>query len=95
MVHRTRAAGPRIAISVRIACRSPRADGGGRGANASGGTKPARCDANIIVETGSARDPHHFAVLLGFGANAHRSVPPKRKRWGPTTNFAIAKTTVP
>ncbi len=29
-----------------------------------------RCDANIIVETGSARDPHHFAVLLGFGATA-------------------------
>ena len=27
-----------------------------------------RCDANIIVETASARDPHHFAVLLGFGA---------------------------
>ncbi|QGX89137.1 hypothetical protein BHJ80_22110 [Escherichia coli] len=26
-----------------------------------------RCDANIIVETASARDPHHFAVLLGFG----------------------------
>jgi len=29
-----------------------------------------RCDTNIIVETGSARDPHHFAVLLGFGATA-------------------------
>jgi len=29
-----------------------------------------RCDANIIVETGSARDPHQFAVLLGFGATA-------------------------
>ncbi|GKX64064.1 glutamate synthase large subunit [Pragia fontium] len=29
-----------------------------------------RCDANIIVETASARDPHHFAVLLGFGATA-------------------------
>uniref|UniRef100_A0A366I867 Glutamate synthase [NADPH] large chain n=1 Tax=Brenneria salicis ATCC 15712 = DSM 30166 TaxID=714314 RepID=A0A366I867_9GAMM len=32
--------------------------------------KSLRCDANIIVETGSARDPHHFAVLLGFGATA-------------------------
>ncbi len=32
--------------------------------------KNLRCDANIIVETGSARDPHHFAVLLGFGATA-------------------------
>lgn len=29
-----------------------------------------RCDANIIVETGFARDPHHFAVLFGFGATA-------------------------
>ncbi|SDI62657.1 glutamate synthase (NADPH) large subunit [Ferrimonas sediminum] len=29
-----------------------------------------RCDTNILVETGSARDPHHFAVLLGFGATA-------------------------
>ncbi|WP_026972879.1 glutamate synthase large subunit [Aliagarivorans marinus] len=29
-----------------------------------------RCDSNIIVETGSARDPHHFAVLLGLGATA-------------------------
>ncbi len=29
-----------------------------------------RCDANIVVETGSARDPHQFAVLLGFGATA-------------------------
>ncbi|EHD23431.1 MULTISPECIES: glutamate synthase large subunit [Brenneria] len=32
--------------------------------------KSLRCDANIIVETASARDPHHFAVLLGFGATA-------------------------
>jgi len=29
-----------------------------------------RCDTNILVETGSARDSHHFAVLLGFGATA-------------------------
>ncbi len=29
-----------------------------------------RCDTNIIVETGSVRDPHQFAVLLGFGATA-------------------------
>ncbi len=29
-----------------------------------------RCDANIIVETGTARDSHQFAVLLGFGATA-------------------------
>ena len=29
-----------------------------------------RCAANILVETGVARDPHHFAVLIGFGATA-------------------------
>ena len=29
-----------------------------------------RCDANIVVETGAARDPHHFAVLIGLGATA-------------------------
>ncbi|MEX0605251.1 MAG: glutamate synthase large subunit [Marinobacter sp.] len=32
--------------------------------------KGLRCDANILVETGWARDPHHFAVLFGFGATA-------------------------
>ncbi|WP_016955080.1 glutamate synthase large subunit [Catenovulum agarivorans] len=29
-----------------------------------------RCDSNLIVETASARDPHHFAVLIGLGATA-------------------------
>jgi glutamate synthase (NADPH/NADH) large chain len=29
-----------------------------------------RCDANIVVETGTARDPHHFACLIGYGATA-------------------------
>ncbi|MDU0352842.1 glutamate synthase large subunit [Paraglaciecola aquimarina] len=32
--------------------------------------KGLRCDANIVVETASVRDPHHFAVLLGLGATA-------------------------
>ncbi|MCH8505542.1 MAG: glutamate synthase large subunit [Ectothiorhodospiraceae bacterium] len=32
--------------------------------------KGLRCDANIVVETGTARDPHHFAVLIGYGATA-------------------------
>ena len=27
-----------------------------------------RCDVNLIVETGVARDPHHFACLIGYGA---------------------------
>ncbi len=42
---------------------------------------PARCTStwcapacaatvNLIVETGTARDPHHFACLIGFGATA-------------------------
>ena len=29
-----------------------------------------RCDANLIVKTGTARDPHHFATLIGYGASA-------------------------
>ncbi len=29
-----------------------------------------RCDSNIVIETASARDSHHFAVLLGLGATA-------------------------
>ena len=29
-----------------------------------------RCDANIIVETGVARDAHHVACLIGYGATA-------------------------
>ncbi|MEW9797139.1 glutamate synthase large subunit [Alteromonas sp. CYL-A6] len=32
--------------------------------------KALRCDANIVVETATARDPHHFAVLIGLGATA-------------------------
>lgn len=29
-----------------------------------------RCEANIIVETGTARDSHHVAALIGYGATA-------------------------
>lgn len=29
-----------------------------------------RCDVNLIIETGTARDPHHMACLLGCGATA-------------------------
>ncbi len=29
-----------------------------------------RCNSNIVVETGSARDPHHFGCLIGYGATA-------------------------
>jgi glutamate synthase (NADPH/NADH) large chain len=33
-------------------------------------TEGLRCDCNIIVETASAWNSHHFAVLLGYGASA-------------------------
>tara|TARA_Y100000590_G_scaffold286981_1_gene322971 strand:- start:92300 stop:96769 length:4470 start_codon:yes stop_codon:yes gene_type:complete len=29
-----------------------------------------RCNCNLIIETASSRNPHEFAVLLGFGATA-------------------------
>ncbi len=29
-----------------------------------------RTEANVVVETATARDPHHFAVLFGYGATA-------------------------
>ncbi|MDZ4814300.1 MAG: glutamate synthase large subunit [Pseudomonadota bacterium] len=29
-----------------------------------------RCECNLIVETGTTRDPHHFACLIGYGATA-------------------------
>src|SRR5690554_313987 len=29
-----------------------------------------RCDANIIIKTGAARDPHQVAALIGYGATA-------------------------
>src|SRR5690606_38807293 len=29
-----------------------------------------RCDCIFFLDTGAARDPHHFAVLIGFGASA-------------------------
>lgn len=29
-----------------------------------------RCNANMIIETATARDSHHFGVLLGYGATA-------------------------
>lgn len=29
-----------------------------------------RCKVSIIVETATARDPHHFATLIGYGASA-------------------------
>ena len=29
-----------------------------------------RCQANIVVVTATARDPHHFATLIGYGATA-------------------------
>lgn len=57
--------------------------------------KSLRCDTNIIVETASARDPHHFAVLLGFGATAiypylvYESISDLAKRHGLTDTIAL------
>ena len=32
--------------------------------------KGLRCDSNLVIETATARDPHHFACLIGYGATA-------------------------
>ncbi len=29
-----------------------------------------RCKCNLVIETGTARDPHHFGCLIGYGATA-------------------------
>ena len=29
-----------------------------------------RCDCNLLIDTATARDPHHFACLIGYGATA-------------------------
>jgi glutamate synthase (NADPH/NADH) large chain len=29
-----------------------------------------RCKCNLLIETGTTRDPHHFACLIGYGATA-------------------------
>ncbi len=29
-----------------------------------------RCKCNLLIETGTAREPHHFACLIGYGATA-------------------------
>jgi glutamate synthase (NADPH) large chain len=29
-----------------------------------------RCKCNLLIETATARDPHHFACLIGYGATA-------------------------
>ncbi|HET7314877.1 glutamate synthase large subunit [Salinisphaera sp.] len=29
-----------------------------------------RCDANLVIDTAAARDAHHFACLIGYGATA-------------------------
>ncbi|WP_297114804.1 glutamate synthase central domain-containing protein [Thermomonas sp.] len=45
-----------------------------------------RCAVNLIVETGTARDPHHFACLIGYGATAvypylaYQTLRPRRAR---------------
>ncbi len=34
------------------------------------GAAGLRCRANLVIDTATVRDPHHFACLLGFGATA-------------------------
>ena len=41
-----------------------------RGAPPPGRAPACAATCNLIVETGTARDPHHFACLIGFGATA-------------------------
>ena len=33
-------------------------------------TKGLRCDANLLISTAYARDPHQIATLIGYGASA-------------------------
>jgi glutamate synthase (NADPH) large chain len=33
-------------------------------------TTGLRCKCNLLIETGTAREPHHFACLIGYGATA-------------------------
>ena len=42
----------------------------GRRASSAGACTGLRCKCNILVETGTARDAHHFACLIGYGATA-------------------------
>jgi glutamate synthase (NADPH/NADH) large chain len=68
------------------ACRHPGAAGDLGGAPAPGDAR-ACAPAGLVVETGSAREVHHFALLAGYGAEASTPIwrskrwPRWRKRW--------------
>lgn len=46
--------------------------------------KDCRCDANVIVETGSARDSHQMAALVGYGATCVYPYLAYESIWGMT-----------
>ena len=48
-----------------------------------------RTTAGLVVETGSAREVHHFALLIGYGAFAELAAAPERA-WAPTTTSSTA-----
>jgi glutamate synthase (NADPH/NADH) large chain len=49
-------------------------------------TKGLRTRTGLVVETGSARETHHFAVLAGYGAEAvHPTWPSKPSPSSPAT----------
>lgn len=63
--------------------------------------KGLRAKCGIVVETGDARETHHFATLVGYGANA---VNPylvtetivdlqRRKSWMPACRLSSTSTT--
>jgi glutamate synthase (NADPH) large chain len=66
--------GKLVICSCRTAT-SSRPHPGARAARHRRGAPPARrtglrCKCNLLVETGTARDAHHFACLIGYGATA-------------------------
>jgi glutamate synthase (NADPH/NADH) large chain len=46
-----------------------------------------RTTAGLVVETGTAREVHHFAVLAGYGAEAVHPI----WRWRPWSTSSAAK----
>ncbi len=53
-----------------------------------------RTDANLVVETGTARDPHHVAVLVGYGATCVYPYLAYESIQGMVRNGEITKTDV-
>ncbi|MBX2839315.1 MAG: glutamate synthase large subunit, partial [Gammaproteobacteria bacterium] len=54
-----------------------------------------RCDANLVVESGTTRDPHHIAVLVGYGATCVYPYLAYESIQGMVRNGEIAQNDVP